>query len=268
MPVTADTSPNILWPLPSGKPAFLVKDIFSEKTLSEIKNLIEEKVSWGPDSDPASPSTAQYHTITGRWVTEIELPEHIWTYLAETGKSQWGVDSLRLKNVWFTRYQKYNGVTPYLWEHMDQPGTQYTMDICIESPNVSWDIIVDGEVFQEQENSALFFMGQQQAHSRPPYPTEDENAYVIVMFALFVDSSHWMYDIDMYSPDQYDHWSDLMTKYKLDGDIRYYEYAGHAPRFDNLPEGNYECMGGECQQCEVVPENFTESIQGYTHVSE
>lgn len=263
MPVTADNSPNIIWPLPSGKPAFIVENIFPQETLSEIKNLLEKNVSWGPDSDPTSPNAAQYHTITGRWVTEIDIPKHIWDFLAETGKTSWGVDSLRLKSVWFTRYQRYKGVTPYLWEHMDQPGTQYTMDICIESPGVSWDIIVDGEVFHEKENSALFFMAQQQAHSRPPYPSDSENSYVIVMFALFVDSSHWMYDIDMYDPNQYDKWSELMDRYKLDGDVRYYEYSGHAPRFDGLPEGNYPCMDGECQQCEVVAEDFVDSIEGY-----
>lgn len=156
MPIHADSSPNILWPLPEGKPAFMVEDIFPEDILSEIKNLLKTKVSWGPDSDPRSPNAAQYHTITGRWVTEIDIPTHIWDFLAKTGKDSWGVESLRLKSIWFTRYQKHKGVTPYLWEHMDQPGTQYTMDICIESPNVSWDIIVDGEVFHEKKTLRYF----------------------------------------------------------------------------------------------------------------
>lgn len=86
------------------------------------------------------------------------------------------------------------------------------------------------------------------------------------MFALFVDDTHWMYDIDMYDESQYDKWSELMDKYKLDGDVRYYEYSGHAPRFDGLPDGNYPCMDGECQQCDVVPENFIDNIEGYKHV--
>lgn len=266
MPINADTSPNILWPLPEGKPAFVVKNIFTSEMLSQIKSLIASEISWGPHEEESGTANSQYHTITGRWVAEIDLPKTILTSVEELGKTSWGVEDLRLKGVWFTRYQQYAGVTPYLWEHMDQPGTQYTMDICIESPGVSWDIIVDGETFKEEENSALFFMAQQQAHSRPPYPVDDESAYVVVMFALFVDSAHWVYEVDVYDDSQLEKWGTLMDKYKLDGDIRYYEQTGHSPRLDGLPAGNTPCMGGECQQCEVVEENFIDNIEGYKHV--
>lgn len=267
MPIAADKSPNIVWPLPQGKKAFLAPNIFSNEMLSQVKDLIKKNIFWGPEAESAGTANSQYHTITGRWVAETDVPSNIWSYLETTGRSSWGAEDIRLKSVWFTRYQRYKGVTPYLWEHMDQPGTQYTMDICIESPGVSWDIVVDDEVFHEEENSALFFMAQQQTHSRPPYPPDsDESSYVVVMFALFVDTSHWMYDIDMYDSDQHEHWNTLMDRYKLDGDVRYYEHRGHAPRFDGLPEGNYPCMGGECQQCEVVAENFVDDIPGYVHV--
>ncbi len=266
MPVSADRSPNILWPLPDGVPAFSKDNIFDKKMLSQIKYLLEKNANWGPGSEN-NPGANHYHTITGRWPTEIDLPKEIWDYVYNLGKNSWAKDDLRLKNIWFARYQQYNGITPYLWEHMDHPGTQYTMDTCIESPGVSWSVIVDGETFPDKENSALFFMAQQQAHSRPPYPVNDENAYVVMMFASFVDSSHWLYEIDMYDPDQNKALSELVEKYRIDGDVRYYEYSGHAPRLDGLPPGNPSCMGGECTQCgtSVDPE-FTKKIKGYKDI--
>jgi hypothetical protein len=266
MPINADNSPNILWPLPEGKPAFSKDNIFTEDVLDEIKSLINKHANWGPKANKDFPNYSPYHTIVGRWVTEIPLPDSVKHYIEKLGKDSWGEESIKLKSVWFARYQQHDGVTPYLWEHMDQPGTQYTMDICIESPGVSWEIIVDGKTFKEKENSALFFMGQQQAHSRPKYPVDDKDAYVVVMFALFVDESHWVASIDLEDPSQRDDWETLMDRYKLDGDVRYYEYSGHAPRFDGLPEGNYTCMNGRCDQCQVVDEDFISKIPGYQNV--
>jgi hypothetical protein len=268
MPTTADNSPNILWPLPEGVPAFVKSEIFSTEMLQEIKNSISKHANWGPEADKNLPNYSYYHTIVGRWVTEIPLSDSIKEYVENLGRSSWGRESIELKSIWFARYQQHKGVTPYLWEHMDQPGTQYTMDICIESPGVSWEIVVDGETFSEKENSALFFMGQQQSHSRPPYPVDDKDAYVVVMFALFVDDSHWMAPINIEDPTQEADWEILMDRYKLDGDIRYYEYSGHAPRFDGLPAGNYECMDGQCNQCNVVDEDFITKIPGYKSVNQ
>jgi len=266
MPVNADNSPNILWPLPEGKPAQLIRNIFSTEILEEIRASVKSEANWGPESNPSLPGAPHYCTIAGRWAAEFPISKNIWDYLESRAKTLWEVDNIKLKNVWFARYQKYKGATPYLWEHMDQPGTQYTMDVCIESPGVTWGITVDGETYEESENSGLLFMGQQQAHSRPPYPTEDKDAYVVVMFALFVDSSHWMYDIDLYDPDQYEAWETSMNKYKIDGDIRYYEHSGHAATFSNLPEGNRRCPWGKCHQCQLVDEDFIEKIEGYVRV--
>lgn len=266
MPITADTSPNIRWPLPAGKPAFKKTNVFSSEMLETIKNLLNKNADWGPESD-SNHGGPQYHTITGRWTIEIDLPDTIWEHLRGLASDSWGRTDLRLKNIWFARYQKHKGATPYLWEHMDQPGTQYTMDICIESPGIdSWGLIIDDESFDEAPNTGVFFMGQQQTHSRPPYPTDDQNAYVVLMFALFVGPEHWMYDIDAYDPEQDEQLRNLMDVYKLDGDIRYYEYRGHAPRHDGLPPENYLCFPAGCNQCSVVSEDFVNDIPGYIHL--
>lgn len=263
MPIKADNSPNIKWPLPAGEPAFKKENVFPDDMLENIKKLLKEKANWGPEN----PNGAQYHTITGRWMAEIDLPETVWDHLKKVAETSWHRTDLRLKNIWFARYQQYRGATPYLWEHMDQPGTQYTMDICIESPGIeSWGLIIDDEVFDEAENSGVFFMGQQQTHSRPKYPVNNPDAYIVLLFALFVGPEHWMYDIDAYDPKQDALLRETMMKYKLDGDIRYFEYRGHAPRFEHLPEGNRPCTENGCQLCHVVPEDFVNDIPGYQNI--
>lgn len=263
MPISADSSPNIKWPLPEGEPAQKVENIFPEEMLQEINLILAEKANWGPGSESLE-NPAQYHTMTGRWVVEVDLPQGVLDHLESLAKTKWKKQGLRLKNIWFARYQKYKGITPYLWEHMDQPGTQYTMDICIDAKGIdSWGLLVDGERYEEAVNSGVFFMGQQQTHARPPYPNVDEDAYVVLMFVLFVSPEHWMYDIDAYDPSQYDELHRLMAEYKLDGDIRYYEYRGYSPRLTGIPESNYECLPGGCGQCNIVAEDFTDHIPGY-----
>lgn len=266
MPIHADTSPNIKWPLPAGQPAFSKSNLLPEDMLAEIKDLLKKNAHWGPNSENED-GAAQYHTITGRWVTEIELPERVWGHMSNLGTSSWGRPDLKLKNIWFARYQKYKGVTPYLWEHIDQPGTQYTIDMCIESPGIeNWGLIVDDELFNESENSGVFFMGQQQTHSRPPYPVSDEDSYIVLMFSLFVGPEHWLYDIDAYDPEQDEHLRKTMDAYISDGDVRYYEHRGYTPRLAGLPVGNYPCLGGECYQCSVVDDDFIDNLPGYVHL--
>lgn len=266
MPIHADNSPNIKWPLPEGKEAFIKHEIFPPDMLKTVKKIVHDNADWGPGTNKNP-----YHTVTGRWSVEVELPSEVIEHIEKVAKSSWERQDLKLKFIWEARYQQYQGITPYLWEHMDQPGTQYTMDICLESKGISsWGLIVDGERFEESENSAVFFMGQQQAHSRPPYPVDDPDAYVVLMFALFVSPEHWMYDIDVNDPNQFELLEENMLKYKLDGDIRYYEYSGHSPNFEGMPETNRLCDGGnlgqECTQCEVVPENFVDDIEGYIKI--
>jgi hypothetical protein len=257
MPINADSSKNIKWPLPEGIEAFKVANLFDKETLEEIKNTIARDSDWGPGS--ATP----YHTIVGRWVSEPNFSQEIRDKVLATAKKHWGNENLRLKVLWSARYQQHNGVTPYLWEHMDQSVCQYTLDFCVEISGFdSWGVIVDGTQFDEAENSGIFFMGQQQTHSRPPYPVDNKDAYIILLFGLFVDETHWGYDLDLQDPKQEDLFNELIQKYRHDGDIRYYEHSGHPPYFNDLPENNYPCIinGEECIQCWVAPKTLLDEI--------
>lgn len=239
-------SDKVGWKLPEPVSPFHIDNFFDSDMYQNILFKTLSVKDWGP-----------YHTISGRWSIEIDLEKEVWDYLEKQARQLWKKDDIRLKNIWFAKYQRQNGVTPYLWKHMDQAGSQYLMDICIKSHDVSWSVIVDEINFQEKENSALCFMAQQQAHSRPPYPSESDEAYVIVMFALFADSSHWVYDIDMYDDNDIKKWNEGIKNYYSDADVRYYEKYGTIPSHENLPEGNYECQF-LCTQCYVGDPNFLE----------
>lgn len=257
MPIHADSSPSIKWPLPEGKPAFSVKNLFDEETFSEIKETISRDVVWGPESK------TPYHSIPGRWVGEPDFSQKVKDTVLEIARKKWGVPDLKLITLWTARYQQHNGVTPYLWEHMDQSATQYTLDFCVETKGFdSWGIIIDGEEFSEAENSGLFFMGQQQSHSRPPYPVDDKDAYIVLMFGVFVDSTHWAYNLDFQDPEKHEECMEAIQTYRHDGDIRYYEYSGHPPYFNDLPSNNYPCLinGEECIQCWVPSKELLDRL--------
>lgn len=266
MPIVKDSSPNIKWPLPEGINAFSVNNFFSPKIYKIIKETIKNNAVWGPENIH-NPGAEPYHTMTGRWVTEIFFPPEVNNFIELAGQEKWERPDIKLKSIWLSRYQQHNGVTPYLWDHMDQGPAQYVIDVCVESNKIdNWGLLIDGKKFDEQENSAVFFMGQQQAHSRPPYPVDDSEAYVVLLFAMFVGPEHWMYDIDSYAEKDTFQLEESIKKYKLDGDIRYYEYAGHPPRYDNKPEGNYICSNGECGPCTVVEPDFVKKIDGYIKI--
>lgn len=257
MPLVPDNSPNILWPLPAGKPAISKANLFSPEVYKEIKETIKRDVNWGPDSNEI------YHSIVGRWVAEPDFSERVRGEVLRVAKETWGNDTLRLKALWTARYQQHAGVTPYLWEHMDQSVCQYTLDFCVETNGFdSWGIVIDGEKFEESENSGLFFMGQQQTHSRPPYPVDDPEAYIVLMFGLFIDDTHWGYDLDLNNEEDNAKFRELIEIYRYDGDIRYYEHTGHPPYFNDLPSNNPPCTpnGEPCIQCWVPPQELLDAL--------
>lgn len=260
MPTYADNSPNIKWPLPAVGEAVTKENFLSEQSFNELRDLIED-IPWGPGTDP---KVNTYHTIPGRWVWGPSIPQHILDEITAKCRESFGVPDLKLTFTFMARYQPNGTVKPYLWEHMDQSSSQYLMDLCLELKGIDdWGVIVDDQVFSEKENSAVLFHGQQQTHARPKYPSDDPDSYNILMFAAFIRPGHWAWDHDFTKPPTQEYY-DLIEKHRWDSEIRYYEYRGRSAQFIGLPEGNYECL--DCMQCYVVPPDFVDHIEGYTHL--
>jgi hypothetical protein len=241
MPINADTSPNIKFPLPAVKPAFRATNVFEENVFKRIKEKVAS-IPWGPGSD------FFYHTSLGRWESPIEFDEDIEEIMLAKARELYGNPELVKAYHYTVRYQKQNGNIPHLWKHMDQNGCEQTIDICIEKVGVEWGIEVDGVLFPEEENAAVCFYGQQQVHSRPDYPTDaTEEDYLTVLFLHYVRPDHW-FNIAK-QEGGLDKVREKMSEYGSDGDVRYFEYTGEAAE-PKLPEGQERCP---CHSYREVP---------------
>jgi hypothetical protein len=244
--------------MPAVKPAFKVSNTFSPEIYNEIRETIKNNANWGPGSDNT------YHTIPGRWVDQSYLSPELELKIADRCRELFGEDDLKVAFTFIARYQPQGTVLPYLWEHMDQNACQYLMDFCVEMNELDdWGVIVDDELFSEEENSAIFFHGQQQTHTRPPYPTTNQNSYIVLLFMALIKPGHWADTPDFDDPSDLERkkYLDLIEKHRWDSEIRYYEHRGHSAYFNDLPPGNYECPN--CMQCQVVDPNFVDNIEGY-----
>jgi hypothetical protein len=195
-------------------------------------DLIKQKViSIGLGTD----SYHKYHTTLGRWEAGIEFDQEIENKILNRAKEIIGRDDIQKAYYFISRYQKKDGVVPNLWPHMDQYACQITIDVCIEKNNLEWGLIVNDELFEEKENSAIVFYGQQQVHSRPSYPTDNEDSYITLLFLHFVTPDHWFAQSKTEKEVE-----DNFKKYALDGDVRYYLKTGIISK-PNLPKGQEMC---------------------------
>jgi hypothetical protein len=242
VPLSADTSSYIKWPLPEPERPFKKNNVLSEGSFSALKAVLSE-ANWGPGSD------AKYHTVSGRWTYNPEIPDYVAEELLQLARASWNEPELKQSFIFAARYQKQGDTIPYLWEHLDDTSSQFMIDICVTKNNLDdWGLLVDGELFSEEENSAVFFNGQQHIHSRPKYPSDSDSSYLIAFFAIYTKPGDWAHDIDRESIDR-ESFIELAKKYVYDADIRFYEKRGYTMYFKDLPEKNKECK--DCQECYV-----------------
>lgn len=258
MPNNADTGGEVYWPLPAVNDAFSKKNVLPTDIFEEIKSTLA-LADWGPGS------SSLYHTMAGRWTLNPELSESVKLAIIKAGKEAYGTDDLHLAFLFAARYQKQGSVVPFLWEHIDENSSQYMLDLCVELHGLdSWGVIVDSTEFEETENSAVFFHGLQQVHSRPSYPSESDEAYVHVLFATFVGPDHWGWGLD-YDSDDYHALIQKIKDVRYDGNIRFYKATGRFITHEGHPAGNYECPP-ECSECglfseESILEKIKENIK-------
>lgn len=247
MPNHADKSPNIAFPLPEVKSAFALYPVFDDEMFKRVKNIVKS-LPMGPESG------SFYHTSMGRWESGVFFDDDIEEYFLKLARDAYDDQSLVKAYHYSVRYQIQDGNIPYLHKHMDQNGCQQTIDICIESPGVTWAVEVDDVVFDEKENGAVCFYGQQQVHSRPMYPTDNPDAYVLLLFLHYVKPDHWF--AKAFSEGGIDKVRQEFSKYGLDGDIRYFEHTGLVSQ-PELPENQKRC---ECHNYREVPKALKEKL--------
>lgn len=162
-----------------------IMNFFPDELFQKVKEQIMAK-NMGPGGDHF------YHTVAGRWLTEISFDQETEQQILDIAKQTFGNNDIRRAGFHTARYQIQNGIKPQLWKHYDQSACQYSLDMCIDT-NINWQIAVDGIFYNEQPNSCVIFSGNEQMHWRPEYPTDDENGYVILLFMQFATPDHWFF---------------------------------------------------------------------------
>lgn len=190
----------------------VVKNFFTDEMFNEVKQAVNATKIGSEESF--------FHPMFARWESSIEFNPEIEEYCLNKVREIFNDNTLKKAYFYTVRYQRKDGCVPHLWEHVDQNGTQTTIDITIEN-TANWGLIVEGQHFEQNPNDAIVFCGQQQIHSRPPYPTKDENAFVTMLFLHYTKPEHWIQD----DPKN-------IYKYGEDGDVRFF----NRNRFLALPD--------------------------------
>lgn len=190
-------------PEPLAEP-HVVKQFFPDDMFVRVKNAVD-MVGMGPQG------RLQYHTMLGRWEAHINFDADIEQYCLAKARELFNDPSLEKAYFFLARYQIVDGCIPHLWEHIDQNGTQTTIDIAIEN-TARWSITVEGVNYYQEPNDAIVFCGQQHTHGRPAYPTNDTDVYTTVMFMHFTKPDHWFQSMGAKG----------MALYGKDGDIRFF----------------------------------------------
>jgi len=193
----------------------LVENFFPLEMFERVKQAINN-IGMGPEG------RLQYHTMLGRWEAHIAFDEDIETFCLQKARDIYGDQSLKKAYFFLARYQIVDGCIPHLWEHIDQNGTQTTIDIAIEN-TANWSITVEGVNYFQKPNDAIVFAGQQHIHGRPAYPSTDPNVYTTVMFMHFTQPEHWFQRYGAKG----------MEQYGQDGDIRFF----NRKRYVAMPDG-------------------------------
>ena len=205
---------ELQWQLPEAlREPSVITDFFTPNMFERVKQAVHA-------TKMGTEEGGQFHTMLARWEAPIQFDEDIEDYCVQKAREIFGDDTLLKAYFFAVRYQRKDGCIPHLWEHTDQNGTQTTIDITIEN-TADWDIVVEGQRFQQKPNDAIIFAGQQHIHSRPPYPTHREDVWTTVLFLHFTQPDHWIQKQ-----------RDGVHRYGEDGDVRFF----NRNRFMAMPD--------------------------------
>jgi hypothetical protein len=125
-----------------------------------------------------------YTKIYGRYWNTVDFNSDINSLLINTARSGFDVDDLEIVYTQCVKYQIKDGVIPSLGNHIDDFYATHTLNIIIDS-TLDWPLTVGEVDFPSLTNSAVFLKGDEDFHSRPKYPSKNENDYVIAIFVNF-----------------------------------------------------------------------------------
>lgn len=156
-----------------------IENVFSKTEVDYLKAIIRQKES------------LKFYTLrpdTGRIAMNIgPLKPEIINRVEKIIKNVYGKD-YKIKDIGFQRYKLEYGV-PNLIPHVDNQKCEIVFDYQIEA-NKKWDVVVNGNSIELNDNDAVIFEGEKDAHWRMP-TTFNSNEYVSMIGFMAVSSDHW-----------------------------------------------------------------------------
>lgn len=195
----------------------IVHDYLSPENFATLKDEVLRAIATFP-----------YDSHIGRWAGSLTIPEKVNEELLSRIRTICKRDDIVPAYNYLVKYQIKDGCIPHLWEHTDQNGSHISVNITI-AKSVSWKLIVERQVFELSENSAVVFLGQEHDHARPAFPTDNPDDYVIQFFLEYATPDHWIITKKGGLPE-----------YGRDGDVRFFNRHRYFPLPDP-PTPNTKC---------------------------
>ncbi len=126
-------------------------------------------------------STVEYGEEFKRYYKIVFLPDELKNMLLDKARQETGDKSLEVIYSQVVRYQIKDQNIPELRNHKDIVTGEWVMDIVIDS-TIDWPLIIEDQIFSNTPNTVIFIKGEDDFHSRPDFPSEDQKDYVLLLF--------------------------------------------------------------------------------------
>lgn len=196
----------------------LIPDEYTRLALSSHQmgmNVVIED-SWGRISNNIQiPYGPNYESTNTRPI----IP-NLYELIKECSESYFGLSAVPSYWKW-AKYSPLFGI-PNVPPHIDLNACTFTIDLQLDS-NIEWEIFVEGIPYIMRNGDALLYLGNEQMHWRPKFPTKSIKHYVEMCFIHFVEPNHAYHTLGErfhYDPNVKQEWINkmnyLLPKYKCD----------------------------------------------------
>jgi hypothetical protein len=117
-----------------------------------------------------------------------KVDSSLWDLVHSCAKQHFGDSAIPSYWKW-CRYSPTYGI-PNIPPHIDINACTYTIDLQLDG-NIEWEIFIEGRPYMMENGDALLYLGSDQFHWRPEFPTNDRKSFLEMCFMHFVEPSHW-----------------------------------------------------------------------------
>lgn len=167
----------------------IFKNFYSDLEYKELSEYINNNVYNSPNYTQEINLGRYYGVIQDNWNTQVSIgnfPQHLLDKALRFAEQHFNVTNLKIFDIIIIKYCTDFGFVPKLDMHKDGGTLQkYTIDYQ-HMANTDWPVLVEGNEFLLENNSALTFIGTKQMHGRPDKSFK-QNEYVENIFFQFIE---------------------------------------------------------------------------------